>query len=197
MKDDIYDPSYQDEEGPRPKLEFVWRNIILMALLHVGALYGITLVPTCKFRTWLWAFSYYVISVVGITAGAHRLWSHRTYKARLPLRLFLIIADTMAFQVRSWRCSALASPSRWPGSRMEGWAPGEEPQFQPWHFALPCFPSSADSVLKSTKHVDCSESLPKEMGDQQDTLHVQGWCCLAVCMFWSFIIKGQGASASD
>uniref|UniRef100_A0A5F9CJY0 Stearoyl-CoA desaturase n=1 Tax=Oryctolagus cuniculus TaxID=9986 RepID=A0A5F9CJY0_RABIT len=54
MKDDIYDPSYQDEEGPRPKLEFVWRNIILMALLHVGALYGITLVPTCKFRTWLW-----------------------------------------------------------------------------------------------------------------------------------------------
>ena len=43
---------------------------------------------------------YYVISALGITAGAHRLWSHRTYKARLPLRLLLIIANTMAFQVR-------------------------------------------------------------------------------------------------
>lgn len=54
FKDDIYDPSYQDEEGPRPKLQYVWRNIILMALLHIGALYGITLVPSCKFHTWLW-----------------------------------------------------------------------------------------------------------------------------------------------
>lgn len=46
IKDDLYDPSYQDEEGPPPKLEYVWRNIIFMALLHVGALYGITLVPS-------------------------------------------------------------------------------------------------------------------------------------------------------
>lgn len=53
IKDDLYDPSYQDEEGPPPKLEYVWRNIILMALLHIGALYGITLVPSCKVYTCL------------------------------------------------------------------------------------------------------------------------------------------------
>uniref|UniRef100_A0A8C9QNY3 Stearoyl-CoA desaturase n=1 Tax=Spermophilus dauricus TaxID=99837 RepID=A0A8C9QNY3_SPEDA len=57
MKDDIYDPSYQDAEGPRPKFEFVWRNIILMCLLHLGALYGIILVPNCKFYTWLWGLA--------------------------------------------------------------------------------------------------------------------------------------------
>lgn len=57
MKDDIYDPSYKDKEGPRPKLEYVWRNIILMSLLHLGALYGIILIPTCKFYTWLWGKS--------------------------------------------------------------------------------------------------------------------------------------------
>uniref|UniRef100_A0A8C0ZP29 Uncharacterized protein n=1 Tax=Castor canadensis TaxID=51338 RepID=A0A8C0ZP29_CASCN len=80
MKEDIHDPSYQDEEGPPPKLEYVWRNIILMGLLHVGALYGLTLVPTCKFYTWLWVYLYSILSGLGITAGAHRLWSHRTYK---------------------------------------------------------------------------------------------------------------------
>jgi hypothetical protein len=38
----------------------------------------------------------YLFSGLGITAGAHRLWSHRTYKAWLPLRVFLVIANTMA-----------------------------------------------------------------------------------------------------
>ncbi|KAM6184161.1 acyl-CoA desaturase 1-like isoform 3-T3 [Erethizon dorsatum] len=99
IKDDIRDPNYEDEEGPVPELEYVWRNIILIALLHAAALYGIILVPTCKFYTWLWVYMYYMISGLGITAGAHRLWSHRTYKARLPLRIFLIIANTMAFQI--------------------------------------------------------------------------------------------------
>ncbi|KAL6072209.1 hypothetical protein STEG23_017190 [Scotinomys teguina] len=98
MKEDIYDPSYQDEEGPPPKLEYVWRNIILMALLHLGALYGVTLIPSCKVYTWIFVCVSYVVTGLSITAGAHRLWSHRTYKARLPLRLFLIIANTMAFQ---------------------------------------------------------------------------------------------------
>lgn len=34
----------------------------------------------------------------GITAGAHRLWAHKSYKARLPLRIFLMILQTIAFQ---------------------------------------------------------------------------------------------------
>lgn len=34
----------------------------------------------------------------GITAGAHRLWSHRSYKAKWPLRLILMISQTLAFQ---------------------------------------------------------------------------------------------------
>lgn len=34
----------------------------------------------------------------GVTAGAHRLWAHRTYKAKLPLRILLAILQTVAFQ---------------------------------------------------------------------------------------------------
>lgn len=34
----------------------------------------------------------------GITGGAHRLWCHRSYKAKFPLRVFLMIIQTFAFQ---------------------------------------------------------------------------------------------------
>lgn len=38
------------------------------------------------------------ISAIGIAAGAHRLWSHRSYQARLPLRIILMISQTLAGQ---------------------------------------------------------------------------------------------------
>ena len=38
-------------------------------------------------------------SGLGVTVGAHRLWSHRAYKAKLPLRLFLAMMQTVAAQV--------------------------------------------------------------------------------------------------
>jgi stearoyl-CoA desaturase (delta-9 desaturase) len=37
--------------------------------------------------------------MLGITAGTHRLWSHRAYKANWPLRVILMLLHTMAFQV--------------------------------------------------------------------------------------------------
>lgn len=39
------------------------------------------------------------MSGLGITAGAHRLWAHRSYKAKLPLRVILMIFNTIAFEV--------------------------------------------------------------------------------------------------
>lgn len=38
---------------------------------------------------------------LGITAGAHRLWAHRAYKAKWPLRLILMLFNTLAFQVNN------------------------------------------------------------------------------------------------
>ncbi|CAG2104738.1 unnamed protein product, partial [Medioppia subpectinata] len=35
---------------------------------------------------------------MGVTAGAHRLWAHRSYKATLPLRILLCFLNTMAVQ---------------------------------------------------------------------------------------------------
>ncbi|RZB40842.1 hypothetical protein BDFB_009642, partial [Asbolus verrucosus] len=38
------------------------------------------------------------IGIFGVTAGAHRLWTHRSYKAKLPLRIILIICFSFAGQ---------------------------------------------------------------------------------------------------
>ncbi|XP_014207842.1 acyl-CoA Delta(11) desaturase isoform X2 [Copidosoma floridanum] len=81
------------------KRQLVWRNIILFASLHIGALYGVWLIFTsAKISTTLFAIFLYEISALGITAGAHRLWSHRSYKAKWPLRLILVFFNTIAFQ---------------------------------------------------------------------------------------------------
>jgi len=37
-------------------------------------------------------------SALGITVGAHRLWAHRCYSARLPMRVLLAVFQTLAFQ---------------------------------------------------------------------------------------------------
>jgi stearoyl-CoA desaturase (delta-9 desaturase) len=34
-------------------------------------------------------FIYGYLGALGVTAGAHRYWTHRSYKAKLPLRILL------------------------------------------------------------------------------------------------------------
>ncbi|KAM9847732.1 stearoyl-CoA desaturase b [Aulostomus maculatus] len=96
--EDVFDDTYKEKEGPKPQRILVWRNIILMTLLHIGALYGLILVPSASLQTLVWTVVCFLISALGVTAGAHRLWSHRSYKASSPLRVFLAIANSMAFQ---------------------------------------------------------------------------------------------------
>jgi len=45
------------------------------------------------------AFFLFLFGGFGITGGAHRLWAHRCYKAKWPLRLFAAVAQTIAVQV--------------------------------------------------------------------------------------------------
>lgn len=42
---------------------------------------------------------------LGITAGAHRLWAHKSYKAKWPLRVLLMLFNTLAFQNSIWEWS--------------------------------------------------------------------------------------------
>ncbi|XP_026117312.1 acyl-CoA desaturase [Carassius auratus] len=96
--EDVYDDAYEEKPGPSPPVKIVWRNVILMSLLHLGALYGLMILPSVSSLTLIWTGVCFMLSALGITAGAHRLWSHRSYKASLPLRMFLAIGNSMAFQ---------------------------------------------------------------------------------------------------
>ncbi|GBN81558.1 Stearoyl-CoA desaturase 5 [Araneus ventricosus] len=52
------------------------------------------------FHLWMYKIGLNLVHAasLGITAGAHRLWSHRSYKTTWPLRVFLCILNTVAFQ---------------------------------------------------------------------------------------------------
>ncbi|XP_040034153.1 stearoyl-CoA desaturase b [Gasterosteus aculeatus] len=96
--EDVFDDTYKEKDGPKPPTALVWRNIVLMSVLHAAALYGLVLLPSASVPTLAWTAVCYIISALGVTAGAHRLWSHRSYKAAFPLRVFLALANSMAFQ---------------------------------------------------------------------------------------------------
>ncbi|XP_003694322.1 acyl-CoA Delta(11) desaturase [Apis florea] len=88
-------------ETPKKKYKkhIIWRNVIIFSYLHLAAVYGLYLVFTsAQFKTTLFALFLYICTGLGITAGAHRLWAHKSYKAKWPLELVLVIWNTMAFQ---------------------------------------------------------------------------------------------------
>lgn len=89
----------QPDQHQQYKVEIVWRNVILMGLLHLGALIGLKeCFASAQYKTIITAYVLYVISGLGITAGAHRLWAHRAYKAKWPLRVLLACLNSMAFE---------------------------------------------------------------------------------------------------
>ncbi|XP_076239710.1 acyl-CoA Delta-9 desaturase [Calliopsis andreniformis] len=88
-------------EQPKEKYvrHIVWRNVIIFVYLHLAALYGLYLaITSAKWATIAFTLFLYLTSGLGITAGAHRLWSHKAYKAKWPLEVILMIFNTIAFQ---------------------------------------------------------------------------------------------------
>nr|XP_039265258.1 stearoyl-CoA desaturase 5-like isoform X2 [Styela clava] len=79
--------------------DLIWKKIIVLLYVHIIFIYTLTSVHTFKLNTIFLASVMYILSGLGVTAGAHRLWSHRSYKAKLPLRIFLAIVNCMAWQV--------------------------------------------------------------------------------------------------
>lgn len=71
--------------------EIKWRNVILIVSLHIVAVYAkyLYIIGEIKWQNAIFAWIFGAMSALGVTIGAHRLWSHRSFKAKWPLRYTL------------------------------------------------------------------------------------------------------------
>ncbi|KAI5713221.1 hypothetical protein M8J75_014648 [Diaphorina citri] len=77
----------------------IWSNTFFITLFHCIAAYApFYCWPKISYATILWGFFIGGVGGFGVTGGVHRLWSHRSYKARWPLRLILLLCYSVAGQ---------------------------------------------------------------------------------------------------
>ncbi|KAJ3167077.1 hypothetical protein HDU88_002414 [Geranomyces variabilis] len=74
-----------------------WIGSAVLVATPLAAVYSIFFVPLC-WQTAVWSVLYYYITGFGITAGYHRLWSHRAYEATRPYQWAMAIAGAGAVQ---------------------------------------------------------------------------------------------------
>ncbi|CAK7241045.1 MAG: stearoyl-CoA 9-desaturase [Sporothrix thermara] len=80
-----------------------WLNTTFVLLIHFAAMIAAYWVPL-QMKTLIFAFVYYFNTGLGITAGYHRLWAHSSYKATLPLKIYLAAVGAGAVEgsIRWW-----------------------------------------------------------------------------------------------
>ncbi|KAI0676698.1 hypothetical protein C8Q78DRAFT_1073491 [Trametes maxima] len=74
-----------------------WFNVAILTITPGIWLYGVS-TTSLRLETLLWSMLYYAFSMIGITAGYHRLWSHRSYNASRPLQYLLAVMGASAVQ---------------------------------------------------------------------------------------------------
>ena len=74
------------------------KKSVYITYVHVAALIGVFYIPVLKWQTLILLLLTFSWSTLGITAGAHRLWSHRSFKAHWTVRLFLMICSCFSNQ---------------------------------------------------------------------------------------------------
>jgi stearoyl-CoA desaturase (Delta-9 desaturase) len=78
-----------------------WKNLLFTIFYHLVALVGVPLYIVFMNESWMLIFASLVLvflSGVSITAGYHRLYSHRAYNASKGVEAVLLFFGTMAFQ---------------------------------------------------------------------------------------------------
>lgn len=84
-----------------------WTNILILGVLLPGlSLWALYRVVTTSTGLGLWALTagLYAFTLLGVTLGNHRYWTHRGFKARLPLQIVLAVASAMSVEgdIQQW-----------------------------------------------------------------------------------------------
>jgi len=83
------------------KPPLLWTNITLFAVTFLGAVilvpwYGLS--HGYGLTEWLAFIGFAFASGLSVTAGYHRLWSHKTYKAKAPVHFIYALGGALALQ---------------------------------------------------------------------------------------------------
>eukprot|EP01059_Diplonema_ambulator_P007059 TRINITY_DN16592_c0_g1_i1.p1 TRINITY_DN16592_c0_g1~~TRINITY_DN16592_c0_g1_i1.p1 ORF type:complete len:359 (+),score=-75.18 TRINITY_DN16592_c0_g1_i1:43-1119(+) len=84
----------------KKSLQLNWLNFSFLMLTFLLGLFGIgQLIFSPVHWATLWeAFVFFIITGLAITAGYHRLFSHRSYKAVVAIRIFFLLFGAAAFE---------------------------------------------------------------------------------------------------
>ena len=90
---------------PTPQPGPLWPQRLLTGIIVFGPLMAAAYVATrllgggtLSVRNVILAAAFYVVTVLGVTVGFHRLFTHRSFEARRPLKIALAVAGSMSFQ---------------------------------------------------------------------------------------------------
>lgn len=85
-----------------PKRKIDWVNTLFLTLTPLLTLIAVPLFfysyEGAKLPFVLWAIAFYFITGLSVTAGYHRLFAHRTYKAHWSVKLILLLFGAGTFQ---------------------------------------------------------------------------------------------------
>ena len=89
------------------KSKINWVNAIFFSVSPIIAIAGcvwVGLTQTIHWQTWVLMAIYWNCGLISITAGYHRLFSHKTYQASWPVRLFFVLfgAATLQGSIIEW-----------------------------------------------------------------------------------------------
>lgn len=85
---------YYIKEGD---FDLVWPNLIVFTIGHLIYFYALFFTQF-SWKTWVWEVQLGNFAGFSIGCGAHRLWSHKSYEASFPLRIFYAIGQTISGQ---------------------------------------------------------------------------------------------------
>uniref|UniRef100_A0A146L637 Acyl-CoA desaturase n=1 Tax=Lygus hesperus TaxID=30085 RepID=A0A146L637_LYGHE len=88
----------KSDENKREKQEIIWFNVIAFIIAHIiWSQYFLHFWLTLDWPTYIFTWVWVLFSIMGISAGVHRLWSHKSYKANAPLRFLLMLCNSAFF----------------------------------------------------------------------------------------------------
>lgn len=90
-----------------PKKKINWVNVVFLLATPVVAAVGLTLLiatDRLKGATWILALAMAVLTGLSITAGYHRLFTHRSYEANFFVKLFFLLFGAASFEnsAKNW-----------------------------------------------------------------------------------------------